>query len=163
MRSYAACIVLFLFVAPIGHADDDEDSRRSLTDLKGVEVFIGPIPPEAEQNGLTKSAIQTDVELKLRQAGITVLNAKPGQPWLSVSVSVLIRSTGQTWPYTITLELRQSAVLTRNPAILSRDAVTWSLGALGDVGRLKVSNLREDIKNMTDKFINAYLAVNPKK
>lgn len=162
MRLYIACIALLLSLAPIAHGDDDEDSRRTLVGLKGVEVFVGKIAAEAEQYGLTKSTIQTDVELKLREAAITVLDLKPGQPWLNVNINLLTNSTGP-WPYELSVELRQSAVLPREHPILFPDAVTWSAGVFGNVGKAKVNTLRDDIKDLVDKFINAYLAANPKK
>jgi len=162
MRLYIACLVLLLSLATITRAGDSEADRRTLRGLKGMEVFIVSMPPEAEQNGLTKSAIQTDVEFKLRQAAITILDPKPGQPWLSVEVEMGIR-TESPWTYSISVELHQSVTLTRDPSISFPDAATWSAGAFGSVGRAKVGSLRDDIKDMIDKFINAYLAANPKK
>jgi hypothetical protein len=162
MRLYIACTALLLSLAPIARAGDTENERRTLKGLKGMEVFIVAIPPAAEQNGLTKSAIQTDVELKLRQAAITVLDLKPGQPWLSVEVEMGIR-TESPWTYSISVELHQSVILTRDPSIFFSDATTWSAGSFGSVPKAQVGTLRDDIKDIVDKFVNAYLAVNPKK
>lgn len=163
MRLYTAFAVLFLFSVPIAHAIDSQDTRSSLRGLKGVEVIIDLSPrPEAEQNGLTTSAIRTDVELKLRQAGIPVLATEGGNPWLGVIVNV-VPSSGTIWPYAITVELRQNAFLLRDSSILALGTVTWSVGAISGVGKQDLSSVRDVVKDQVDKFINAYLAVNPKK
>lgn len=163
MRLYAAFATLLVFSAPIAHADDNEASRRSLRGLNGIEVFVGTLPSEVEQNGLTKSAIQTDVELKLRQAGIPVLDPKVGSPWLDVNVNVLSDSNSAIWTWTIRVELHQDAILTRDSSIFAKDAVTWGLGMFGQIGKQNLRSLRDNIKDKVDQFINAYLAVNPKK
>jgi hypothetical protein len=78
MRLYIACITLLFSLSPMVRADDTENNRRTLRGLKGMEAFVASLQPEVEQTGLTKSAIQTDVESKLRQAGILVLDPKLG-------------------------------------------------------------------------------------
>ena len=43
-------------------------------------------------------------------------------------------------------------------------APTWSAaGVIGTVGYQKLGSLREDVRDLTDQFINAYLAANPKR
>jgi hypothetical protein len=42
-------------------------------------------------------------------------------------------------------------------------ATTWSVTAVGTVGRENLRNIRDFIKDDVDKFVNAYLSVNPKK
>lgn len=101
MRLYTAFAVLFLFSAPIAHAGTDPISLRG---LKGVAVIVEDLKPEVEQNGLTTGAIQTDAELKLRQASIPVLASGEGGAFLHISVNVL-PTTGDIWPYAITVEL----------------------------------------------------------
>jgi hypothetical protein len=163
MRLFAALVVPFLFSAPIVHADDDENTRPSLRGLTGVAVIIEDLKPEIEQNGLTLSAIRTDIELKLRQAGIPIIGLVniPGKPFLHISVDVL-RSDRPTWPYAIRVELRQMVSLTRDPAI-SMHTATWDVGSYGTIAKQNLRNLRDSAKDLVDEFINAYLAVNPKK
>jgi hypothetical protein len=163
MRFYAAFVVVFLFWAPIAHADDDENTRPSLRGLKGVAVIIEDLKPEIEQNGLTVSAIRTDVELKLRQVGIPIIGLvnTPGKPFLHISVDVL-RSERPTWPYVITVELRQMIFLTRDPSI-SVHLATWDVSSFGTIPKQNLRNLRDSVKDLVDEFINVYLAANPKK
>src|ERR1051325_9720100 len=52
------------------------DPRELLRGLQGVYVEIESLDPDAEKDGLTKDRLQTDVELRLRQADIQVLTKK---------------------------------------------------------------------------------------
>jgi hypothetical protein len=67
----------------------------------------------------------------------------------------------RVWPYSLDVEVIQAAALTRDPSITVLLATTWSVSAFGYTSKPNVRNLREDIKDEVDKFINAYLAVNP--
>jgi len=127
-----------------------------------VAVIIEDLKPEVEQNGLTTSAIQIDVELKLRQAGIPVLAGGASNPFLHISVNVF-PSTSAIWPDTILVELRQSVSLTRDPSITVPLAATWDVGVFGEVPKLNVRDLRNSVKDIVDQFINDYLTANPKK
>ncbi len=60
----AACL-LFAVAA----AGDTESQRKTLAGLQGVTVNIVPIDPQIERDGLSMSAIQTDIELRLRPRG----------------------------------------------------------------------------------------------
>jgi hypothetical protein len=131
-------------------------------------VLVETLKPEVEENGLTKTAIQTDVELKLRQAGIPVLDAKdPKLPKLEVAaleinVNIVTSSDG-IWVFTVSVALGQNVRLVRDPSIIGVFANTWDVVETGRVGKPNVRELRDLIKDGVDTFINAYLSVNPKK
>ena len=160
MRLCTAFVVVSLISTPTAHALDNEISRRSLRGLKGVQVIVESQKPEVEQNGLMTGAIQTDVELKLRQAGIPVSDR--GDAGLIVGVSVLTSSDG-LWPFMITVELDQTTALSRDPSIFLPAVPTWDVRVFGHVGKQNVRSLRDSVKDLVDQFINAYLTVNPKK
>lgn len=76
MPRVGAWILLILVLGLAGSpavAMDTELSRSTLKGLRGVSVMIESLEPEVERDGLSRSTIETDVELKLRQAGITVV------------------------------------------------------------------------------------------
>jgi hypothetical protein len=160
MRLYIA--VLLLFATPIGRAADEEITRRSLRGLKGVAVLVESLKPEVEANGLTRVAIQTDVELKLRQTGIPVLDLGNANAVLDVAVSV-ITHLDTLWPYVIEVQLLQDAALVRDPSIVAPFARSWHVTVFGYVGKDGIRGRRDDVKDQVDQFINAYLAANPKK
>ncbi len=59
-------------LAPAILAVDSESTRESLRGIPGVYVLIEHLNPDAESDGLTRTQLRTDVELKLRLAGIKV-------------------------------------------------------------------------------------------
>ncbi len=157
--------VVLLLAASAATAGDDEICRASLKGLKGVYVLIEPLQADVERGGLNKTSIQTDVELKLRQAGITVLTeaemlAALGHPTLYINVNT---HSGPMYAFSIRVELCQDVRLDRDPSLQLSDATTWSVGAVGTVGRNNFRDIRDHIKDSVDEFINAYLSVNPKK
>ncbi len=88
MRSTTTLAVLALLsatlVSPLVGQEDDESARKTLAGLTRIYVVVEHIPDEAQRDGLDTTQIQTDVELKLRQAGITVLTQ---QEWLSTAAA----------------------------------------------------------------------------
>jgi hypothetical protein len=161
-------LAMFLLVAAsAANAQNDEISRQSLKGLKGVFVLVEPLRAEVEKGGLNKTSIQTDVELKLRQAGTTVLteaesHAVPGGPVLYVNVNAQSSQNGLTYAYSIRVELNQDVRLDRDPSIRIIGATTWSVAGVGTVGRDNLRDIRNSTKDRVDEFINAYLSVNPK-
>jgi hypothetical protein len=163
--------ILLLTVTSAAAQGDDKYSRRSLMGLKGVYVLVTILPAEAEAGGLNRSAIQTDVELKLRQAGIKVLTeteatAVPGAPSLYVEATLPGgKGTTTTGLYACSLNVRLEQIvrLERDPITGILAATTWSApGIVGMVGQENLRMLRDTIKDMVDQFINAWLSVNPK-
>ena len=148
-------------------AQDFEGERATLAGLTGVRVVVEGMNLDAEKDGLAESTLQTDVELKLRQAGIRVLTreegfADPGFPHLYLNVGTLRIRTG-FYVYCIRLELKQRVVLIRNLAITSL-GVTWQArGIVGSVGADRLHTVRDDVRDQVDQFLNAYLAANPKR
>ncbi len=140
--------------------------KDSLKGLKSVHVIIENLKSDIEKDGLNASTIQTDVEQKLRMAGIKVLTEEewikePGSPYLYVGVSSYKRDTG-LYAFHIEVELSQEVILYRKPDVLC-PAITWAcVGLTGTVGAKKVNGLRDRIKDRVDLFINDYFDVNPK-
>jgi hypothetical protein len=154
-------VVLWSSVAGQG---DSDDSRRSLVGLLGVRVTVDSIDSDAQRAGLFPSQIQTDVELKLRQAGIRVLtDSQAGQmlsdPYLYVRVDVTKREGG-VYIYLVSLDLVQ-AVYLKGPALRTVLAQTWSVAFYGVTGESDMADrMRGTVRDETDRFMNAYLAVN---
>lgn len=137
---------------------------NSITSLKGISavyVLVEEIPDGAKILGLTKETIQTDVELKLRLAGVGVLTADEafnvhGFPHLYVQVNL----TRGAEAASIDVEMMQNARLERN-GDLAVGVSTWSTGIL--LANPTAQGVRDDVKDSVDKFLNAWLSVNPKK
>jgi len=153
----------------VAQGDDEVLTRPSLVGLKGVFVLVEDLPDVAERAGLSKTQLQTDVELRLRQGGVPVLSQEqrrtaPGNPTLYVNVNVL-QVSPEFYAFSALMELEQNVQLLRAPSITQVGVPTWSAtGTLGTWSRDNFSDkVRQRVKDMTDQFVNAYLAVNPKR
>ena len=157
-------------------ADDEDTDRLSLKGLKGIYVKVlltSKDVEELENRGINKETIKTDVELKLRMAGVKVvsieeLNKIIGKPFLTISlVGITVATKEPTKDKHIAFGFRiaffQDVFLARNMESCP-SAETWSLGSVGHAmtDRNIATFIRGHIKDLTDRFINAYLSVNPK-
>ncbi len=161
-----AVIVLLMILPGMVLGFDDEWSRETLRGIKGVRVVVGPIRPEIEKTGLTRSQIQTNVELKLRMAGVSVWSPKypvkrhEQYEWGQLYVFAdILRIWSGAYVYVLQLEVTQFTHLARNKKIAM--AATWSKGTYGIDEDL--DKVRSTAKDLVDSFINAWLSVNPKK
>jgi len=137
------------------------DDNHLLRGLEGVQVIVEEIPPEVKREGLTKSQLKTDVELALRMSGIKVLSAEErgqmlSQPILYLNVNVM-KTQGSAYVFNVHLSARESGITLRGGMTW---APTWEWGYVGITPSL--ATIRDYVKDMVDRFINAYLTANPK-
>ena len=163
-RAGIVLVALLGMLVPPSWADDSQAARDSLRGLLGVAVLIVEPAPEVERAGLTRKQLQTDVELRLRQAGIRVLTPVErlnmmGQPFVYVRVQVLM-DPSECAPSHAEVALYQKAYLETGE--MTKVASTWEVSALGMVERANFSPLRDKVSELVDQFINAYLSVNPR-
>ena len=162
-------VVLALSVVPVFAvlAQEPATQRATLAGLTGVELVVEELNLGVEQDGLTRSTLRSDVELKLRQAGIQVLSpterlATPGSPYLYLRVST-VKNRVSIYGYHIAIELRQLVRLTRDSGVTSWAATWQSGGIVGTIGADKLSTtVRENVQEEVDTFLGAYVAANLK-
>jgi hypothetical protein len=161
-------VVLAVLASLIGwQAAIAAESRESLRGLTGVYVLVESLSEEAERDGLSRNQLQTEVELRLKQAGINVQSEEeainsPGTPYLYVSVSEYKGRDIPVYAFCVDLQLNQGVQLERNLATRLRVS-TWAVpGHVGMVGVGKLRTVRKTVADQVDKFISNYLAVNPK-
>jgi len=144
-------------------AVNSESTRETLRGLSGVEVRVEPLKWIIEQKGLTTAQLRNDTELRLRLAGIRVMSSEesldaPGKPVLYVNPRVIKQGSKDKYIFNIRVELTQRVALARVPEVKTT-VPTWSLSVTGISPEL--STVREQVKELLDVFINAYLSVNP--
>jgi len=83
------------------------------------------VDPAAEQDGLARSQLQTEVELRLRHAGIPV---GPTLRHLYVNVDTERSDRGQTYAYHVAVQYVQQVVLARTPSAHFRHHVGHGWG-----------------------------------
>jgi hypothetical protein len=176
MRMFALTIGCILFIPLCGYGQsNDPIERESLKGLTGVWVFVNVTEesPSLERDGLTKSQIQTDVEIRLRKAGVKVLTLEElkqlrRRPALVIHVlasknEALSKVLGENiYAFTIQVDVKHTARLldsTNNEILL---VTTWSDTAVGMTTKRNIRTIREGVGDYVDKFINDYLAANPR-
>lgn len=160
--SLVVALVVFLSLSGVSHALTYE--QKALVGLKGVYVLIEDIDPQAERLGITRSQIGTDVELRLRKAGVRVLTKEErletqGMPYLYVRVSSVVNQDIPLVAYNIHMALSEEVTLARG---LQTSGTIWHTSATGTLGKQKTGRIRELAGDRVDEFINDYLAANPK-
>jgi len=163
----AIIALLLTLFAWSGFAEDSEVSRATLVGIPGLRVIVEEVQPNVQKYaakfGLSGAQISRDVEQKLREIGIRVVEgndwlAIPGRPALYVNINT--HETEKYWyAYDIRLELRQLATLEANPQVKTL-AGTWSLSITGlaNIGNLNM--IRQDAGVLVGRFVQAYRAVN---
>jgi hypothetical protein len=154
-------LVMLLLLPGVSHALTAK--QKVLVGLKGVCVLVTDIYPKAESLGLSKDQIKTDVELRLRKAGVRVLTVKemhetPGAPDLLVTIVAYIQSN--LCAFSIQVDLRELVALARGFEVTG---TIWEKSQLGLTPIDQIRFVREGLGDLVDEFINDYLAANPKK
>ncbi|MGH7183812.1 MAG: hypothetical protein ACREJN_17800, partial [Nitrospiraceae bacterium] len=67
------------------------DKRDTLRGLREISVLVEYLPDDVEREGLSRTQLQHDIEMRLRQAGLRVLTISeiansPGAPYLYVAI-----------------------------------------------------------------------------
>jgi len=136
-----------------------------LTGIKEVKVEVSDIAADAQQDGLTADIIKVATELRLRQAGIPIVDKltgeiqKPGVI-LSVEIDTLNLTSEERYIYSLQLEALENITLSRDIPMRTL-ATTWETENYGIIGKSKLVNIRNTINDMVDKFANDYFAQNP--
>ena len=157
-RIAAILVVVSLAMPAVVGAQDTPVSRATLKGIKAVEVLVGDIDRDTEQEGLTRAHLQTEVEERLRQAGITVSPSSEGVLYVSV---VAARGDLSIYAYSLQVAFRQAVTLTRDPTI-GAVVTTWSVGSGGTIAAPRLGRVQSLAINLVDQFIHAYLEENPK-
>ena len=168
-------VLFFVLMIFIPFADAEVkyigDIKETLYGLTGVDVLVEELSPDIEKDGLKSEQIKTDVELKLRIAGIKVLTSDellitPGAPWLYIRANSIKIDSAGLYSFTVEVSLKQDVYLSKNydtsGDLVKTTVTTWNDVKIGSIGITKVNQIRDFIKDSVDKFCNDYLTVNPK-
>jgi hypothetical protein len=169
VRAFLAATCLFAAAPPLlAQVGDTERSRSTLEgiDSVAVHVWLNADPAMAQRAGLREATIRTtDVELRLRQAGIKVATSSTAVPRLVVEI-VLGESyapDGSVAGYASALRASVLQGVFTGGGARYNVVEIWSTSiALTLSGRRAEEDIRGRIRDSVDQFINAYLAANPR-
>lgn len=139
--------------------------KETLTNKRLMTVEVDDVPELKSQMDTT--AIKTDVELRLRQTGITVAAPNSDEaktaPVVNVLVGVILN--GAQYDYNINVEFIQWVEVhgVDSKASTWARAITWEHGGHGYVGQAILSQLRDRISDNVSAFLNDWLEMNPKR
>jgi hypothetical protein len=155
-------IVAFLLLPRISLALTPD--QKALVGLEAVQVVVEGPGPEAERLGLSKNQIKTDVERRLRKAGVRVLTNQeqvetPGAPHLYIKIDAIINKIG-IFAYSASVDLIEIVTLFTGETAF---ATVWEKGEAGSVWLNNINQIQPRINRLVDRFTKDYLAANPKK
>ena len=162
-----AAAFTLLSLSPFAFASDDQYEQETLRGIKTLHAKVHGLELGLEQYGLTCDKLEKDLVTKLGMAGIKVVSKKEGQnvtgaPYLTLMIGALRAfTTKDTEFYFIStvIKLRQNVYLERKPKIRVCGITTWSNTRFGINF---AHNIRSEVNNAIDQFINAYVTANSK-
>ncbi len=149
--------LMCLFLQTEGQASDSKLSRSSLKGLVAFNVVVEQLGPRIEGKGLTQQQLQTDVELRLRQAVVTVSSDAPALLYANIAIVC----DELVCAYNINLEVQQAVRLMVHPESGILLAATWKTGTTGLLGH-RLQSIRDRLRDQVDQFLKAYVAANAK-
>lgn len=179
-------ITLFFISVSINsicQADDRAKDRATLRGIQSVIVKVHSWEPEwrgeLKKVGLEESFLQSLIERKLEKAGIPVIPEEAAQRSETEGIlNIRLKfseperakkihttpdenkiekvDTKKKYVYAIRLNLRQMVLFPRDPALKAL-AITWQTES---VGFRRLTLIKEDLVNVIDVFIEAYLSEN---
>ena len=151
---------------PANASSEGVYTDKSLTGLKGVWVCVEDIDSDAKKDGLDADQTKVEVELRLRQAGITVFDkinsdGNNSMAYLYVNINAVKNGNGM-YGYGLSLSVKEVVNLLRSTPCRTF-ARTWTTSCAGTVGSNDMATtLRQYVDDEVDRFANDYLAQNPK-
>lgn len=166
---FLLAILALLFLIQTANAQVLND-KESLRGLDGIGVFYRIEPDKLKEFGLEPSVIAAEVTLRLRKAGIRVLQTDEekkqakGYPHLLTGVSVW-RIDGDRMGFAVTVSVLQWVYLAREKQTEALYLTTYNRPHVyGDVSLDEARDaLRSALGDAVDKFVSDYLAANPKR
>ena len=157
--------MLFLFlgclVAPNQILSQTDSAIKTLKGFDTLKVEVEQLAPDLQKAGITREEIQTDIETKLRRAGLKIKNAsETTTPYVVLFVSVNSIDNGVGgFAVSVTTSLNQLIVLDRNKSLTSV-ASTWESRSIVSVIKEKVQSIRGFVNLQIDLFVNAHRKAN---
>ena len=147
-------VLVVLTLGSWGHAVAPDPHVATLLSPRIVRVIVEKLDADAVKDGLSAKQIRTQVEGRLRRAGLIVA-VDDGEPYLYVVVTTA-KADEATYAYSLSLFFGQPTVIEDYQSLTRLK--TWSVGSVGMAGNITISRaIRVGIGQMMDQFVNAYV------
>lgn len=161
----APLLALSIAVAP-APADTTAAAASPLAGITDIAVYVEPLAPEIEEQGITAGVVGAAVVARLKESGLSVPNIDatvldPTAPTLHVDILTVAQEGADQVIYSIRVEFTQTVRLDRDPGIVVYRVPTWSIGGVAIGAREWRDSMLNDVRAYTDEFIKAYIAANP--
>jgi hypothetical protein len=164
----AKSLLILISLVAVASASDDKTDRATLKGIKAMCVVVEGT--DQAHSKLSKEQLQSDIEGKLKQAGISI--DKSGTTCLYLNVRALQALGRQPigrkekpiplYAVDVRLEFLQTVALTRDPATKTY-APTWSTANMATVASDDLGKTALEITiSLVDQFVTAYQTVNPR-
>ncbi len=133
----------------------------TLRGVKSFTVLVEALSADFIDDGLTVEQITTDVELRLRKAGLPVVDASlKDHAFLHIKLTGLKGDDG-TYAYGLSVSFMQLVTVNSNGEVTL--SATWLADCVGRGSGGNMSKyIREALADKVDEFMNAWLSANPK-
>ena len=162
LLSFFDAVITFAQVAD--RAQIQQEFRKRLSESDGISVYVNVITKEKSEEESMTSQLQEDVELLLEDYEIKIITKEdleyaPGRPRLGVYL-VMYQEPRLKDMYLFSFRVVhfEDASLARNYKFA--EGICWDSGLY--IGRERTSVMRGVVKTHVRKYINDYLAANPK-
>ena len=165
MRKIKMFVMFVLFLGSLALPDQlfaqTDAAVKTLAGFDTLKVEVEQLAPDLQKAGITKEQIQTDIETRLKGAGLKITkSSETVNPYVVLFVSVNSIDNGVGgFAVSVTSSLNQLIVLDRNKSVASV-AGTWESRSIISVIKEKVQAIRNFVDTQVDLFINAYRKAN---
>ncbi|MGI8992501.1 MAG: hypothetical protein ACR2I2_23330 [Bryobacteraceae bacterium] len=147
---------------------------QSLKGIAGIWVLVENLNPDLQKAGLSKEELRSDIEDRLREAGIAVEEPRESGagPFLYIELTDIAVPAGgkrkskpnlrrEGTALYVRLELQQSVALKREPSS-SLLSDTWHQSLIGYAEPARAGEVAKGwVRELTDRFVKAYRTANP--
>ena len=146
-------IVILVAANPTTAAQNSK--RDNLKGIGPLDLIIEDLQPDLERGQLTRAMLQTVVEDRLDEHGMSL--SKTADPYIYLNVNSFAINE-DLYAYSIDLQVNTSVTIAETGQVTV--ATIWSVAALGRVSSARLPTIINDVINQVDKLANDYVAVN---
>jgi len=129
--------------------------RLKFKGIQDVYIVIESLTSTGHKFGLTEDQLRTDVEIKIRRAGINV-KQKGSVVMFYVNVGIT-EGINNLYGVSVAVEVKDMVSLLREPKYIYQ-ATIWDKNIIAISGEYRFKDMvRQSVSDMTDKFILDYL------